>query len=185
MDFTGRAILISYIRILDTRFSEIICSRMAKSAENHTPASRSILSLALETDNAPLTPKTLQRTVSQMKTFLFAGEDTTATTAQWVIYNISRHPHVLAKLRAEHEAIFGGRPVEEVIGERPKEVLNGMVYTTAVIKETLRLNPPAATARASPEGSGFEVVVDGARMRLDGALLLINHHIIHRNEKAS
>jgi hypothetical protein len=167
-------------RILDARFSEIICSRMA--TRKPYSITHSVLNLAHPVSE-PFTPRLLQQTISQVKTFIFAGEDTTSTVVQWMIYNISKHPRVLTKLRAEHDSIFGDQSAEEALSERPKEVLAAMVYSTAVVKETLRLNPPAATARAAPEGSGFEVAVGGKRMRLDGTMLYVNHDIIHRNEK--
>jgi cytochrome P450 len=146
-------------------------------------ATRTILNLALQNESEPLSPQLLQLTISQTKTFIFAGADTTATTMQWVTYLISKNPSVLAKLRAEHDVIFGDRPVEEVLAERPKECLSAMVYTTAVIKETLRLNPPAGSVRSAPAGSGFAASAQGMRMRLDGTMLFVNHHIIQRDEK--
>ncbi|KAH0542811.1 hypothetical protein FGG08_002859 [Glutinoglossum americanum] len=170
-----------YSRIVDTRLAEIIDSRA--STQKPLSATRSILNLALQTDDGPLNPRLRKNFISQVKSFVFAGEDTTSTTVQWIIYQISKRPHVLAKLRAEHNAVFGDRLVEEVLAERPQAALSGMVYTAAVIKETLRFNPPAGTARSAPKGSGFSVLVGGERMRLDGSMLFVNHHIIHKNEK--
>lgn len=38
---------------------------------------------------------------AQVKTFLFAGHDTTATTVSFTVYEISQHPDVEAKLLEE------------------------------------------------------------------------------------
>ncbi|OTB06456.1 hypothetical protein M426DRAFT_258748 [Hypoxylon sp. CI-4A] len=46
------------------------------------------------------------------------------------------------------------------------------LYISAVIRETLRLHPPAATARMSAPGSGFAVrAPDGREHRLDGMII--------------
>ncbi|KAH0548621.1 hypothetical protein GP486_007835, partial [Trichoglossum hirsutum] len=170
-----------YSRILDRRLSEIIHSRI----ETRKPesATRTILNLALQDVTGPLSSQLHKLTVTQIKSLIFAGSHTTASTVQWITYLISKHPSILAKVRAEHDVIFGDRPVEEVLAKTPKEALSAMVYTTAVIKETLRLYSPAGSVRSAPAGSGFGVTVGGMRMRLDGTMLFVNHHIIHQDEK--
>lgn len=88
-----------------------------------------------------------------LKIFLFAGHDTTASTICWTFHVCERRPDVLARLRAEHDEVLGPDVdrVEEVVLARP-HLLNSLPYTTAVIKETLRLHPPALSMRESPPG---------------------------------
>ena len=42
-----------------------------------------------------------------MKTFLFAGHDTTSTTVAYGYLMLSLHPEALAKARAELDTVFG------------------------------------------------------------------------------
>ncbi|KAK8103022.1 hypothetical protein PG984_016168 [Apiospora sp. TS-2023a] len=57
-----------------------------------------------------------------------------------------------------------------------------MLYISAVIKETLRMHPPAATARTSPFGSSFTVrTPDGTNHCLDGTIIYNCNTLIHRN----
>jgi len=132
----------------------------------------------------------IRNTVHQVKTFLFAGQDTTATLIQWLCWELARHPGVLSQLRAEHDAAFGPGPgsAEEVLGGRTEEAerILGVClpYTTAVIKETLRLHPPGATVRQLPAGSsGAEIDVDGSGrpVACDGLRVYVNQWLIHRN----
>ena len=50
--------------------------------------------------------------VDQIKSFLFAGQDTTATLIQWICYEMSKaahsrpHADILSRLRQEHDAVF-------------------------------------------------------------------------------
>ena len=89
----------------------------------------------------------------QIRLFLFAGNDTTSSTIVYTFHLLSKHPDVLAKTRQEHDLVFGDSPSKAgtLLKERPT-LLNQCSYTMAVIKETLRLYPPASTMRSgAPE----------------------------------
>lgn len=61
-------------------------------------------------------------------------------------YEVIKHPGVLLKLRTEIDEVLGDRPVS--LEDLPK-----MPYTVAVMRETLRLRPPASTRSVSPVGA--------------------------------
>ncbi|NOR64005.1 MAG: cytochrome P450 [Rhodobacteraceae bacterium] len=87
-------------------------------------------------------------------TFIVAGHETTALTLAWALYLCAFDPEVQEKLHAEATAVLGGRIAgPEDIGQLP--------YTEQVIKETLRLYPPASfisrTAQAADELCGREI----------------------------
>ena len=75
-------------------------------------ASTSILHLAIS--NLSPNKNLLQNCVDQIKTFLFAGTDTTAILIQWICYEMSKasptHFTILSNLRQEHNKIFGPHP---------------------------------------------------------------------------
>ncbi|KAL1305714.1 hypothetical protein AAFC00_007301 [Neodothiora populina] len=147
---------------------------------------RSVLTLSLQ-DTQDLDDLALSQTADQLKSFLFAGHDTTSILLQWMFYELSRTPSALAKLRAEHDEVFGSdtdaAAVAEMLRSRGDELIPRMAYTSAVIKEALRLYPPAATARLVSRGGGFFVKLpDGGKACLDGMVLYNMHFAIQRDE---
>jgi cytochrome P450 len=67
----------------------------------------------------------------ELITILLAGHETTATALAWAVYELARHPDVLARLRAELDAL-GPNPEPDAIARQP--------YLSAVCNETLRLH---------------------------------------------
>ncbi|PON80754.1 Cytochrome P450, E-class, group I [Parasponia andersonii] len=68
-----------------------------------------------------------------------AGGETTATALEWAISELARNPRTLEKAQKEVREVVGGqkRKIEE------KDIDQKLVYLKYVIKETLRLHPPA------------------------------------------
>ena len=120
-------------------------------------------------------------TKTQIRTFLFAGHDTTSSSMCYAYYLISKNPSTLAKLRAEHDAIFGEDYTQagSLLSEKPY-LINMVPYTTAVIKEALRMFPPSSSIR---EGSPDYSIVgaDGTKYPTDGTLVWVMHQALHRN----
>ncbi|RSL74284.1 hypothetical protein CEP53_000392 [Fusarium sp. AF-6] len=147
--------------------------------------SRSILSLSFQ-DIDELTPELLSHTSDQLKSFFFAGHDTTSILLSWTFYELSRSPRVQKAVRAELDELFGPDPNASVV--RSKLYANGedlvrrMTYVSAVIKEVLRIHPPAGTGRYTEPGSGFTVRTStGEEFCLDGTIIYNCQHIIHRD----
>jgi cytochrome P450 len=88
----------------------------------------------------------------ELITILLSGHETTATALAWAIYELGRHPDVLARLRAEIDAL-GPDPEPDRIARRP--------YLIAVCNETLRLHTIlteiARMVRAPVEVLGYTV----------------------------
>jgi cytochrome P450 len=69
-------------------------------------------------------------------TMLLAGHETTALTLSYAAYSLAAHPQVSARLRDEVDRVLGTRP--PAIGD-----LAELPYLDAVLRESLRLYPPA------------------------------------------
>lgn len=181
------------VRKLDLLIKEHIRQTHAERTEQSTAGykpdtrSRSVLSLSL-CDIGELTPDILDQICDQLKTFLFAGHDTTSVLLQWAFYELSRTPRALNAIRRELDEIFGsGQTPEKVQGMllsgHGEALLSRMSYTSAVIKEILRLYPPSGTGRYSEPGSGFGVkLADGSELCLDGMVIYNCETIIQRDE---
>ncbi len=73
--------------------------------------------------------------VGEMSGIVFAGHETTAETTTWLLYLLSIHPEVEARLRREMADVLGDRdPTPADVEEMP--------YLDRVVCETLRLYPP-------------------------------------------
>ncbi|CAO2841884.1 unnamed protein product [Amaranthus hypochondriacus] len=65
-----------------------------------------------------------------------AGTETTATTLEWIMIELLRHPSVMKNLQEEVRSISKNN--KKVI----EDDLENMIYLNAVINETFRLHPP-------------------------------------------
>lgn len=147
--------------------------------------SRSIVALSFQ-DTEALTPQLLSETSDQVRSFLFAGHDTNASMLQWAIYELSRTPHALKAVRDELDEVLGPETdpltICATLADRGEQILPRLQYVNAVIKETLRLHPPAATVRMTQPGSGFTVrAPTGEEYNLDGTIMYSVQSIIQRD----
>ncbi|RMZ72767.1 Cytochrome P450 52A11 [Pyrenophora seminiperda CCB06] len=175
-----------YSKRLDAAVKKCIQEKYAEAKASHNVATKrtkdkSVLALALQNVDE-LTPYILQSTADQVKSFLFAGHDTTAILLQRLFYSLSIHPACLAKIRAEHDAVFGNADPRKVFLAQTDETMQALKYTSACIKEALRLWPPAASARMSH--NGFKIrTSEGDEVCVDGTIIYNCHHIIQRDPK--
>ncbi len=72
-----------------------------------------------------------------LMTILFAGYDTTSFTLTYALYLLSKHPKCYKKIQEEVDRVSGG----ESLSYSQQQDLK---YTYMVIKESLRLYPPAS-----------------------------------------
>jgi len=102
-------------------------------------------------------------------TMFAAGHETTATTLTWTFYLLSKHPTVLRRLRAELDEVLKGR-------EPTLDDLHHLPYTLMVIKESMRLYPPAwIVGRHASE----QDKVDGVIIPKD-SIVVISPYVTHR-----
>ncbi|KAF7854227.1 hypothetical protein EAF04_010524 [Stromatinia cepivora] len=190
-----------YSRVMNKYISEELELHFAElRRERYTSAfprgrkQTSIISLALEafvaekTNKDILTMENLDDRFSlmlthQIRLFLFAGNDTTSSTIVFIYHMLSKHPDVLSKLREEHNQIFGTDISKAgiLLKSQPK-LLNQCRYTLAIIKETLRLYPPAANLRRGLSGVSLPTL-NGNLCETDGFNIIINHQAIHQNPR--
>ena len=105
-------------------------------------------------------------------TLFLAGHETTANALAWTFYLLSRHPDIYARLRSEVDEVLEGRTPE--LEDVPR-----LAYTLRVLKEAMRLYPPAyIIGRRATED------VDIGPYRLPkGMTAFINIYGIHRRAK--
>ncbi|KAL2834703.1 cytochrome P450 [Aspergillus pseudoustus] len=105
-------------------------------------------------DQTTLKPEFLQIVVDNLKGLLLGGFGTTADTLCYVFIMVALHPAVVQNLREEHNQVFGSDSnLTKTILQQSPHKLNELVYTTAVIKETLRLFPVGFGVRKAKPGT--------------------------------
>ncbi|KXK15108.1 MAG: cytochrome P450 [Chloroflexi bacterium OLB14] len=96
-----------------------------------------VLSLLMSSKNEDGTPAfTDDEVISHSAIFFIAGHETSSNALSWIFFLLSQHPQVMKKLRLE---------IDRVIGSAPPTIaqLKEMTYLDAIVKESLRLMPPA------------------------------------------
>ena len=179
-------------KIVQYRLTSIVKARI--SSTDDSSRSRSITQLAVS--GLPADKDLLRNCVHQIKSFLFAGQDTTATLIQWICYEMSKaghsphHAAILSRLRQEHDTVFGPQPFSALsilsspaTSDSAESILTSKLpYTTAFIKETLRLHPPGATARMVPwEATSLSLALPTQPASIAGLRIYPSLHLIHRN----
>ena len=108
----------------------------------------------------------------EVDTFMFAGHDTSSTTLNWTVYLLGRNLQAQLKLQEEIDDVFGKDFECDVTAEMCRELR----YMDMVVKEVLRLCPPAAFVGRQLEE---DCVVDG-RFLPKGTDFTIFIHFAHR-----
>lgn len=121
--------------------------------------------------------------IRQIRLFVFVGHDSTSSTICYCFHLLSKNPAALARIRAEHDLVFGTdvSAVSSLLISQP-HLINALPYTTAVIKETLRLFPPASASRQGKKSVNL-TDEQGNICPTDGAMVLILHNRMQRTSK--
>ena len=167
---------------LDKRYSEFKADRDGK-------RTKAVIDLVLQAylpENTKsmadkLDPEFRAFAISQIRLFVFVGHDSTSSTICYILHLLATHPRALLQIREEHDNILGKDllTLHSLLRTQP-HLVNDLPYTTAVIKESLRLFPPGGCSRAAKPGV---VLIDdnGNRCPTEGAAAVFTIHTeMHR-----
>lgn len=109
----------------------------------------------------------------QLVTLFIAGHETTSNALSWTWYLLSQNPHVEAKLHAELDRVLAGRtPTLADLRELP--------YTSMVLKESMRIYPPAWTLNLRKTK---EATTLGDYRVEPGDVIMVSPYAIHHNPR--
>jgi cytochrome P450 len=113
----------------------------------------------------------------ECKTMFLAGHETTALTLSWTWWLLWQTPDAAAKLRAELDTVLQGRV--PTLADVPQ-----LTYTDRVIRESMRLMPPAWTVVREATADVDLVDDAGVRYRLTkGRDVMLSQYAVHRDER--
>jgi cytochrome P450 len=108
----------------------------------------------------------------EMMTLFLAGHETTAMALTWTWYLLSQHPEVEERLVGEVSRVLRGRaPTVADLAQLP--------YTEMVVRESMRLYPPAAGFAREP----IEDVRIGGYDVPRGSIVTVNTYALHRDPR--
>jgi len=155
------------VRQLDEVVYRIIRER--RRSENDNGDLLSMLMSARDEDGSRMTDRQLR---DEVMTFLLAGHETTALSLSWAWFLLSENPEAENKLHHELARVLDGK-------NPSVEDLPRLCYTEAVVKESVRLYPPAwSLARTAAED--FEI---GGYLVPAGSNVVMSQWIMHRDPR--
>jgi cytochrome P450 len=131
-----------------------------------------LLALLMEARDEQDQPMSAAQLRDEVVTLYIAGHETTANTLTWGWMLLSQNPAVRARLEAEVDSVLGGRPATFAD-------LRQLPYTSAVLKEIMRLYPVAwSISRMANE----DVELGGYRIPKD-TNVWIAQYLLHRDSR--
>ncbi len=156
------------VRQLDAIVYQLIRSRRASGDDRGDLLSLLILAQD-EDDGGQMSDKQLR---DEALTLFLAGHETTALALTWAWYLLGQHPETEATLRAELRTVLNGRM--PTFADLPS-----LKYTEQVIREAMRLYPPAWAI-------GRTALADymlGAHTLPAGATVILSQYVMHRDHR--
>jgi cytochrome P450 len=156
------------VRRLDQILQQLIDQRRAEGA-----AGNDFLSLLLnardEEDGKGISDRQIR---DEVMTMFLAGHETTANALSWTWYLLAQHPEFQERVAHEAQTVLGGR--QPTAADVPR-----LTYCEQVIRESLRLYPPAYVIGRRP----LEDVTIGGHFIPAGTNVLMSQWIVHRDSR--
>jgi cytochrome P450 len=157
------------IKALDLILQRMIHARRTATAPPDDDLLGRLLAARDEESGAGMSDRQLR---DEMMTLFLAGHETTANALTWTIYLLSQHPDVADRLGRELDTVLEGRaPTAADVSK--------LTYTEMVIRESMRLYPPAPGFAREP----IEDVTLAGYTVPKGSLVSVITTALHRDKR--
>ncbi len=157
-------------RQIDALIDGMVAARRAGAVNGEVQDQGDLLSMLLLAEDEEGRRLTDAEVRDEAINLFVAGHETTANALTWTSYLLAEHPAVMAKLQAELDQVLAGRtPTLHDLGQLP--------YTAQVIKEALRLYPPAWVLNTRQANA--DVTIDGYTITA-GTKVFVAPYVMHR-----
>ncbi len=156
--------------VLYETIDRLIAERRATALDGQIQDTGDLLSMLLLSRDESGDRMSDQEVRDQLVTLFVAGHETTSNALTWAWYLLSQHPEVEERLHEEVDAVLGERP--PALSDLPR-----LPYTMQVIKEAMRLYPPAWVINV--RRAAADTTLGGYQLRR-GELLWISPYVMHR-----
>lgn len=168
LPLTPRRRLVTTAAQLERELRAVIAARRATKVDGDDILST--LLAARDNPEADADTLTEDELVGQLFLLFLAGHDTSKNAIAWTLFLLVQHPHVLADVLDELHRTLGGAPPRY-------DQLGSLVLLGRVIKESLRLFPPAPlTSRMTVQPTELQGVELPARTEV-----IISPYCLHRD----
>ena len=157
------------VRKLDVILDEMIRARRQSSDADSGDLLSALLTAVDADDGTRMTDRQLR---DEMMTLFMAGHETTAMALVWTWYLLARHREVAARLAGELQQALRGRA--PTLADLPR-----LPYTEMVVREAMRLYPPAPGFTREP----IEDVTIGGYEVPKGSLVTVITWALHRDPR--
>lgn len=130
-----------------------------------------LLSMLLSSEDEQGVRMTDQEVRDEAVTLFAAGHETTSNALTWTWYLLSQNPDVAARLHEEVDMALGDR--NATLADLPN-----LKYTAMIIKESLRLYPPAWVLNA--RDAAADVLIDGYVIP-EGSSVFVSPYAVQRS----
>ncbi|KAJ3381113.1 hypothetical protein HDU92_005580 [Lobulomyces angularis] len=148
-----------------------------KKLENNLEEEKDILSMLIKANESEVASKKLSdaELKGQVGTFLLAGHETTSVALSWTLYYLALNPDIQEKLYVEVSKVLDTKDSFPTFDQ----VNTQMKYVDSVIKEVLRLVPPAPiTSRVTTQDDEL-----GGYMIPKGTPIILAPGVIQRHKE--
>ena len=155
---------------IDALIDGMIAARRAGAVNGEVQDQGDLLSMLLLAEDEEGRRLTDAEVRDEAINLFVAGHETTSNALTWTSYLLAEHPMVMAKLQAELDQVLAGRtPTLHDLGQLP--------YTAQVIKEAMRLYPPAWVLNTRQANA--DVTIDGYTIAA-GTKVFVAPYVMHR-----
>lgn len=164
-------------KILNDTISKMIASRRAENAlldnEDSEPKHLDMMSMLLEAKYEDGSSMDDQLVMDELITLFVAGHETTSNALTWTIFLLCQNPDIQDKLHKELDRVLENR-------DACFEDLDKLIYTEMVVKEAMRLLPPAWMLSARQANDDTQV---GHYLFPKNKVVFISPYANHHNPK--